>query len=577
MKSLALSIPWALALLVPWRVAAQAEQPAPARTYALLFASNQGGPGQQALRYAEDDADKVQDVLTSLAGYDPSRVRKVIAPSAQQMRDALARLHDQLAADARSGEQSVVFLYYSGHARADALSLGGETMPLDELRERVTALPATLSIVVLDACQSGAFSRVKGASAASDFSFNSVQRLNTRGIAVMASSSGVELSQESDELKSSYFTHHLLVALRGGADVDRDGQVTLAEAYKYAYDHTLAQTATTTVGEQHVTLETDFRGKGDVPITYPAKASSRLLIPADFAGKLLLQKLPSWSVLAELQKTPGDPVELALPAGQYAATVRRDGSAERCSLRIDDGAASTLDLSASGCSPLVDDEARAKGGESADAEPKGHEGFSLELLVGLASDHGDGPYAHRLTEFGFEEGTHSVGRYHVGVGRRLFDHFVIGLTFGNLDAADYTRLNDEAGEQTFEWESYEAGGYLQADASFGRRRILTPYARAGGGVAYGWTSLDAVVSDPEFMDSNASFEDTTADTHSVERSFSGVHVWGALGLIIGTRENVAFQFELRYGVAPVLDNRLGESYDVGGWGFIGGLRLRTWE
>jgi hypothetical protein len=64
--------------------------------------------------------------------------------------------------------------------------------------------------VVLDACQSGAFSGVKGASAAGDFSISSVRDLHSSGVAVMASSTGSELSQESSELKSSYFTHHLL-------------------------------------------------------------------------------------------------------------------------------------------------------------------------------------------------------------------------------------------------------------------------------------------------------------------------------------------------------------------------------
>lgn len=109
-----------------------------------------------------------------------------------------------------------------------------EQLPLAELRERITALPATLSIVVLDACQSGAFSRAKGAERASDFSFNSVDRLNTTRIAVIASSNERELSQESEELKSNYFTH-----------------------------------------------------------------SAHLEVPTTLEGTVLLQALPSWSVLAE--------------------------------------------------------------------------------------------------------------------------------------------------------------------------------------------------------------------------------------------------------------------------------------
>ena len=40
-------------------------------------------------------------------------------------------------------------------------------------------------------------------------------------------------------LGGSLFTHHLLSAMRGASDSDGDGQVTLFEAYSYAYERTL--------------------------------------------------------------------------------------------------------------------------------------------------------------------------------------------------------------------------------------------------------------------------------------------------------------------------------------------------
>src|SRR5205085_2833919 len=169
--------------------------------------------------------------------------------------------------------------YYSGHAKANAFSLGENELAIATLREKLRAIPSTLTLVVLDACQSGQFARTKGTEPAADFSFNSVSRLTTKGIAVMASSSAQELSQESDELRSSYFTHHLVVGLRGAADADGDGRVSLDEAYRYAYRRTLASTAQTQVGGQHVTLETDLAGQGEVPVTYPADARSQLELP----------------------------------------------------------------------------------------------------------------------------------------------------------------------------------------------------------------------------------------------------------------------------------------------------------
>ncbi|MDJ0764516.1 MAG: hypothetical protein QNJ97_16180 [Myxococcota bacterium] len=52
-----------------------------------------------------------------------------------------------------------------------------------------------------------------------------------------------------------------MVGLRGAADNNQDGRVTLAEVYQYAYNNTLVDTSGTRVGKQHVTLENQLRGK----------------------------------------------------------------------------------------------------------------------------------------------------------------------------------------------------------------------------------------------------------------------------------------------------------------------------
>ncbi len=219
-----------------------------AHAYALVVGSNPGGPGQEPLAFAERDAQRMAEVLTELGHYPAARVDLLQAPSRAQLAGALRRLRQRLSVHDARGEQSVVFFYYSGHAQSQALRLGSEEFPLTELRAAIDALPSTLTLVVLDACQSGAYSRVRGADPAADFSHNSIQQLQTRGVAVMASSSGDELSQESERLSAGYFTHHLLVALRGVADENRDGRVALDEAYRYAYAQTLLDTSRTAVG-----------------------------------------------------------------------------------------------------------------------------------------------------------------------------------------------------------------------------------------------------------------------------------------------------------------------------------------
>jgi uncharacterized caspase-like protein len=270
--------------------------------FALVVGSNAAGPGQEPLVWAEDDAREVADVLEELGGFEKGRVRLVLRPTAAKLMAEVAALEKDVRAATASGQQARVVFYYSGHAKATALSLGNEELALAELRARLLAVPATLTVVVLDACQSGAFSRTKGVEAATDFSFNSKSRLDASGVAVLASSTGSELSQESDFLRSSYFTHHLLVGLRGAADDNGDGRVSLDEAYRYTYHHTLTATAATAVGSQHVSVEVDLKGQGEIPLSYPQKASTTITLPAAAEGQVLVERLPARAVNAEVQK-----------------------------------------------------------------------------------------------------------------------------------------------------------------------------------------------------------------------------------------------------------------------------------
>ena len=49
----------------------------------------------------------------------------------------------------------------------------------------------------------------------------------------MTASSANEVSVEDDVLQHGIFTYHLIQGLRGSADYDSDGLVTVDEAYRY--------------------------------------------------------------------------------------------------------------------------------------------------------------------------------------------------------------------------------------------------------------------------------------------------------------------------------------------------------
>jgi hypothetical protein len=519
------------------------------RAYALVVGSNAPGEGQEPLRWAERDAERMAEVLRDLAGYQAERIEVLTGPTPEALLAALDGMAARLEADAAAGRRAVFFFYYSGHARSKALDLGPRQLSLEALRERVMALPTTLTIVVLDACQSGAFSRVKGAEPAADFSFNSIAGLRAEGVAVMASSSGTELSQESERLTSSYFTHYLLVALRGAGDANGDGRVSLDEAYRYAYTATLATTARTAVGGQHVTLETDLRGKGEVPLTFPARADAQLELPAELAATVLVQIKDHGAVMAEVEKSAGKALRLALPAGAYVALVRTGDTAVECEVGLDRGAITPLPRDR--CRPVRLEDTATKGAG-------GYTGprYAIELGLGFTVT-GDSAYTETLRDFGFGDQTFIVPALSVAGTYRMSKHLHLGGEIGSLELSNWTRRSDPL-DQEFNWHVFGLGVFARGVLPTANEKHAL-YAQVGGGLASGRT---------RYTDSlGATMPDVEHETHW------GYHLGAGAGAYFTPFANVSLMARVRYDYAPVLDNLIGDTHDSGGLSAGWGLRV----
>src|SRR4029077_39252 len=117
---------------------------------------------------------------------------------------------------------------------------------------------------------------VKGGAPVPPFDIRLDERVPGEGAVFLTSSSASEDSQESEEIKGSFFTHALISGLLGAADENGDGRVTLDEAYRYAYEATLRASSRTLAGVQHPTFESEVRGQAVVVLaTLEAKAPSR--------------------------------------------------------------------------------------------------------------------------------------------------------------------------------------------------------------------------------------------------------------------------------------------------------------
>jgi hypothetical protein len=223
--------------------------------------------------------------------------------------------------------------------------MGGSVFPLVALREMVSALPAATRLLILDACQAGVLTRPKGGRPGPGFEVDLGKTEATKGLAILAASSGSELAQESDQLRASVFTHYLEVGLSGLADRNHDGNVSLAEVFGYTAERTLAATLGTTTGPQHPTFRLDLSGRDDLILTSPGS-------PGTSYGRLRLD-VPGWyfvrrrdgTIAAELVSR-GDET-MALEPGSYEVTRRERDELDVATVSVSDGAATAVSQTAS--------------------------------------------------------------------------------------------------------------------------------------------------------------------------------------------------------------------------------------
>jgi hypothetical protein len=313
--------------------------------FALIAGNDSGGSDTRPLLYAGADAGKVYDILTRLGGVRAEDARLVVDGGASDVLGALAAIEKQAAEAARRGEHTALFLYYSGHAKDGALRLGESRLPIDALKALVAVAPFDVRIVILDSCRSGAITRSKGARKAPAFAIESESPRDAKGTVILTSSASDEDSQESDAIGGSYFSHHLASGLLGGADKSGDGQVTLFEAYAYAYDRTVADTAESAAGAQHPTFSYDLAGNGDLVLTDVASRHEGIYIPRQAPGGVYYLVDRQGFVAAEINKGDGVDRRVALAPGRYRVKRRLPDHLRVGEIDVPRGALVTLEES----------------------------------------------------------------------------------------------------------------------------------------------------------------------------------------------------------------------------------------
>ncbi|MCF0224537.1 MAG: caspase family protein [Fibrobacter sp.] len=282
--------------------------------YVFAIGANDGGKDRVKLRYAESDAASFVKVMTEMGGVKKENSVVLKNPSAQALKDELFRLNEKMKGNKKYGNRQEIMVYYSGHADTEGLRLGAQVLSWKEFRNTVDKMDADVKIAVLDACGSGAITRLKGGVSVPAFMVD--ESSDMKGYAFITSSTQNESSQESDQIKGSFFTHSLVSGLRGAGDLSGDGKVTLSESYQFAFNETLQKTQGTMGGVQHPSRDMNLAGTGDVVMTDLRNTNANITFEKKLEGRLFIRDARG-ELVAELYKKGDREISLGLAGGSY--------------------------------------------------------------------------------------------------------------------------------------------------------------------------------------------------------------------------------------------------------------------
>jgi hypothetical protein len=301
-----------LVIALCWGHCAIARAAEPARIL-LAIGQNVGSASDEPLRYAERDAERFADVFTALGEVAAERAYVVKAATSERVRSVIAEIRGR----AFELHDVILLVYVSSHADSAGFRLADGHLPFTELRALLGSVPARLRVVVTDACTSGAMIRARGGKSIKPFPLDLEEGQHIEGEVYITSTGPNEPAQEWEALGGGLFTHHLLSALRGAADRDSDGRVSLFEAHSYVYEQTVSASLKARAGLQHPSHDIDLHGKGDVVLTRTTTLGSGLLFADGSAGRYIVTTALGGDLVAEINKSEARAVRVALPAGRY--------------------------------------------------------------------------------------------------------------------------------------------------------------------------------------------------------------------------------------------------------------------
>lgn len=193
----------------------------------------------KSLRYTDDDAYRMYAFLKSPEGGAlPDEQIKVLIDEDATRENILDAMQEVFS---RATENDMVFFYFSGHG------LKGSFLPIDydgannklmhtDVTNILSNCAAKFKVCIADACHSGSLEEsLYTMKSPQDLisSYYDAFRQSAGGTALMMSSKAEETSIENNGLRQGIFSHFLIRGLKGGADHDNSGIITVNELFEY--------------------------------------------------------------------------------------------------------------------------------------------------------------------------------------------------------------------------------------------------------------------------------------------------------------------------------------------------------
>lgn len=322
--------------------------------FALIVGSNATlDEALTPLRFADDDAAKMAELLLEV-GVDvelvtaldresqalhPDLVRGAIRPTKKGLNKAWKRLLERMKSVPDAHEVELL-IYYSGHGDVGAdgrgyLTLQGDKLTRDHLFGTILSQSvADYNHVLIDACRSEQFVLTRGKTwrpdrepkDATDSVRSYLDKNHLGGFpntGVIIAHSADQQTHEWERYRGGIFTHELLSGLRGGADLNGDGNIEYSELGAFV------AAANSGVRDPRARLSVVVRPpKSDerhALLGYPDLAKQRVLLFSQGDGELYTLEDERGVRLADLRRSGSQPAYLRLPAGDIFVTRKPEG------------------------------------------------------------------------------------------------------------------------------------------------------------------------------------------------------------------------------------------------------------